>query len=137
MRRWPRGRTGRHARLSLSLSPMQTLVTPYCKRIRPGRKTTRGHSFPLLFPPCVPSRADPSGLGHAATIYSSVQGPPRGQNADNKCHYYIADWETPPRSTRMLHCRAAPLRAPSLHLWGFIYRKSELTKDHSSTSCGE
>jgi hypothetical protein len=32
---------------------------------------------PLLFSPlCVPSRADPSGLGHAATIYSSVQGPP-------------------------------------------------------------
>jgi hypothetical protein len=29
-----------------------------------------------LFPPCVPSRADPSGLGHAAIIYSSVQGPP-------------------------------------------------------------
>jgi hypothetical protein len=28
------------------------------------------------FPPCVPSRADPSGLGHTATIYSSVQGPP-------------------------------------------------------------
>jgi hypothetical protein len=28
-----------------------------------------------LFPPCVPSRADPSGLGHATTIYSSVQGP--------------------------------------------------------------
>jgi hypothetical protein len=23
-----------------------------------------------------PSRADPSGLGHAATFYSSVQGPP-------------------------------------------------------------
>jgi hypothetical protein len=33
--------------------------------------TSRGSS-----PPCVPSRADPSGLGHAATIYSSVQGPP-------------------------------------------------------------
>jgi hypothetical protein len=32
---------------------------------------------PLFFPPCVPSRTDPSGLGHAATIYSSVQGPPR------------------------------------------------------------
>jgi hypothetical protein len=56
-RRWPRGRT---------------LVTPYCKRIRPGHRTTRGHSSP----PCVPSRADPSRLGHAATIYSSVQGPP-------------------------------------------------------------
>jgi hypothetical protein len=34
--------------------------------------------FPFaVFPPLrVPSRADPSGLGHAATIYSSVQGPP-------------------------------------------------------------
>jgi hypothetical protein len=32
---------------------------------------------PSFVPPCVPSRADPSGLGHAATIYSSVQGPPR------------------------------------------------------------
>jgi hypothetical protein len=29
-----------------------------------------------LFPPCVPSRADPSGLGHTTTIYPSVQGPP-------------------------------------------------------------
>jgi hypothetical protein len=27
-------------------------------------------------PLCAPSRADPSGLGHAATIYLSVQGPP-------------------------------------------------------------
>jgi hypothetical protein len=49
------------------------LVTPYCKRIRPGRKITRAA---VLFPPCVPSRADPSRLEHAATIYSSVQGPP-------------------------------------------------------------
>jgi hypothetical protein len=32
---------------------------------------------PSFVPPCVPSRADPSGLGHTATIYSSVQGPPR------------------------------------------------------------
>jgi hypothetical protein len=30
----------------------------------------------VVFPPCVPSCANPSGLGHAATIYSSVQGPP-------------------------------------------------------------
>jgi hypothetical protein len=59
-------------RLSLSLSPSRTLVTPYCKRIRPGQRITRAAAFP----PCVPSRADPSGLGHAATIYSSVQGPP-------------------------------------------------------------
>jgi hypothetical protein len=76
-RRWPRGRTGRRTRLAPSLSPSRTLVTPYCKRIRPGRRTTRRLRFPLtISPPCVPSHADPSGLGHAATIYSSVQGPP-------------------------------------------------------------
>jgi hypothetical protein len=55
------------------LSPSRTLVTPYCKRIRPGRRITLAA---VLFPPCVPSCTDPSGLGHAATIYSSVQGPP-------------------------------------------------------------
>jgi hypothetical protein len=73
------GRAGERADTqshALPLSPSRTLVTPYCKRIRPGRRTTRGRSFPsLVFPPCAPSRADPSGLGHAATIYSSVQGP--------------------------------------------------------------
>jgi hypothetical protein len=50
------------------------LVTPYCKRIRPGHRITRV-AVPF-FPPCVPSCADPSRLGHTATIYSSVQGPP-------------------------------------------------------------
>jgi hypothetical protein len=64
---------GRADGQALSLSPSRTLVTPYCKRIHPGRRTTRSRGFPPL---CVPSRADPSGLGHAATIYSSVQGPP-------------------------------------------------------------
>ncbi len=34
-------------------------------------------------PPCVPSRADPSGLGHVATIYSSVQGPPGVETPTN------------------------------------------------------
>jgi hypothetical protein len=33
-------------------------------------------SLRLLSPLRAPSRADPSGLGHAATIYSSVQGHP-------------------------------------------------------------
>jgi hypothetical protein len=77
-RRWPHGRTGWRTgslSLSLSLSPSRTLVTPYCKRIRPGRRTTRA-AVPFFAPPCVPFRADPSGLGHAATIYSSVHGPP-------------------------------------------------------------
>jgi hypothetical protein len=67
---------GRADAQALSLSPSRTLVTPYCKRIRPGHMTTRGCGFLLLFPPCALSRADPSGLGHAATIYSLVQGPP-------------------------------------------------------------
>jgi hypothetical protein len=59
----------------LSLSPLRTLVTPYYKRIRPGRRTTRVE-VPLIVPPCVLSRADPSRLGHATIIYSSVQRPP-------------------------------------------------------------
>jgi hypothetical protein len=53
--------------------------TPYCKRIHPpwAQDNTKVAGSPLLFSPlCVPSRADPSGLGHAATICSSVQGPP-------------------------------------------------------------
>jgi hypothetical protein len=75
-----------HEALALSLSPSRTLVTPYCKRIRPGRRTTRGHGFPLLFSPCDPSRTDPSGLGHAAQIYSSVQGPPPPPGSKRRHH---------------------------------------------------
>jgi hypothetical protein len=48
--------------LSLSLSPTRTLVTPYYKRIRPGCRTTRGRSFPLLFSPLV-FRLAPTHLG--------------------------------------------------------------------------
>jgi hypothetical protein len=84
------GRAGKRTGLALargrSLPPAWTLVTPYCKRTRPGRGTnTKAARFPPLtpvsspaaFPPLrAPSRADPSGLGHAATVYSSVQGPP-------------------------------------------------------------
>jgi hypothetical protein len=35
--------------LSLSLSPSRTLVTPYCKHIRSGRRITRAAVFPLVF----------------------------------------------------------------------------------------
>jgi hypothetical protein len=38
-----------------------------------------------------------------------------------------ADWETPPRLARTPRSRPPP-RLPALHLWGFIYRKGELTK---------
>jgi hypothetical protein len=83
---WPHGRMGRRIRLSPSLSPTRTLVTPYCKRIHPpwAQDNTKAAVFPLLFSPlCVPSRADPSGMGHAATIYSSVQGPPGVETPTN------------------------------------------------------
>jgi hypothetical protein len=48
----------------LSLSPTRTLVTPYCKRTRPGRRTTRRPRFPFccLLPPFV-SRLAPTHLG--------------------------------------------------------------------------
>jgi hypothetical protein len=73
---WPRGRTRRRVK-SLALSPTRTLVTPYCKRTRPGRRTTRRPRVSPFVPVSffslrAPSRSDPSGLGHAVTIYSSV-----------------------------------------------------------------
>jgi hypothetical protein len=46
-----------------------------------GRRISTSHAR-LLSPLRAPSRADPSGLGHAATVYSSAQGPPRSQNTD-------------------------------------------------------
>jgi hypothetical protein len=77
-------RVGRTGKDGTALAPAWTLVTPYCKRTRPGRGTnTKAVGFPFYacLPPAfsplrAPSRADPSGLGHAATIYSLVQGPP-------------------------------------------------------------
>jgi hypothetical protein len=43
-----------------------------------GREISTSHARlpPAASPLRAPSRADPSGLGHVATIYSSVQGPP-------------------------------------------------------------
>jgi hypothetical protein len=75
------GRAGTRARQALSWgrslpSPVRTLVTPYCKRTRPGRRTnTKAVGFPPLsrpspatsLPPFALAHAlDPSGLGHAA-----------------------------------------------------------------------
>jgi hypothetical protein len=60
-------------RLSLSLA---NACNPLLQAHPPWAQDNTRSRFHLLFPPCVPSRADPSGLGHAATIYSSVQGPP-------------------------------------------------------------
>jgi hypothetical protein len=61
----------------LTLSPSRTLVTPttntppWCEIIR------------ATFLPCVPSRANPSGQGHAATNLLVGPGTPRVRNADN------------------------------------------------------
>jgi hypothetical protein len=56
---------------SLSLSPSRTLATPTAST-SPWRRITRA----AFFPPCVPSRANPSGLGHTATILLVGPGTP-------------------------------------------------------------
>jgi hypothetical protein len=73
--RGSRGRTSRRTG-SLSLS-LANACNPYCKRIPLAQDNTS-----RVFPPCVPSRANPSGLGHAATILLVGPGTPRGRNAD-------------------------------------------------------
>jgi hypothetical protein len=60
---------------SLSLS-LANACNPLLQVHPPWAQNNTSRSSPHCLPPCVPSRADPSGLGHAATIYSSVQGPP-------------------------------------------------------------
>jgi hypothetical protein len=73
------GRTGERANeqahsLSLSLANACNPYyehTPWCKIIR------------AVLSPCVPSRANPSGQGHAATNLLVGPGTPRGRNADS------------------------------------------------------
>jgi hypothetical protein len=74
----PCGRVTREDGLTdrLTLSPSRMLVTPTTSA-SPWRRITRA----AFFPPCVPSRAKPSGLGHAATILLVGPGTPRGRNA--------------------------------------------------------
>jgi hypothetical protein len=82
-RRWPHGRTGRRTGLALSLSPSRTLVTPYCKRIRPRRRITRGCGFPLLFSPLCSILRRPIWAGTRSDNLLVGPGTPRGQNADS------------------------------------------------------
>jgi hypothetical protein len=70
----------------LAPSPAWTLVTPYCKRTRPGRGTnTKTAGFPplsrrspaaSLSPLRARPRVDPSGLGHATTFTRRLRDPP-------------------------------------------------------------
>jgi hypothetical protein len=62
---------------SLSLSLSQTLLTPTTST-PPWCGITRA-----VLSPCVPSCANPSGLGHAATNLLVGPGTPRGRNADS------------------------------------------------------
>jgi hypothetical protein len=82
---WPRGRTGRRVRLSLS--PTRTLVTPYCKRTRPGRRATRRprvSPFACFLPPFV-LRLAPTHLGwDTRRQFTRRSRDPRGRNADNE-----------------------------------------------------
>jgi hypothetical protein len=78
-----RGRTGRRAHRPLAPSHADACNPLLQAHPTWARDKHEGRGFPLLrlspsgFSPLrAPSRADPSGLGHAATIYSSVQGPP-------------------------------------------------------------
>ena len=81
------GKDGTALAQGRSLPPAWTLVTPYCKRTRPGRGTnTKAAGFPpfsrrtpaaSLLPPFALAHAlDPSGLGHAATLTRRLEGPP-------------------------------------------------------------
>jgi hypothetical protein len=63
-----------------ALSPPRTLVTPYCKRIRPGRRITR---VAVLFSPLVFHLA-PIHLGwDTQRQFTRRSRDPRGRNADN------------------------------------------------------
>jgi hypothetical protein len=85
------GRAGTRTRQALAWSrslpsPAWTLVTPYCKRTRPGHGTnTKAAGFPplsrrspaaSLSPFALALALDPSGLGHAATLTRRPKGPP-------------------------------------------------------------
>jgi hypothetical protein len=58
--------------LSLSLA---NACNPLLQAHLPWAQDKHEATVPLIVPPCVLSRADPFGLGHTVTIYSSVQGP--------------------------------------------------------------
>jgi hypothetical protein len=70
----------------LAPSPAWTLVTPYCKRTRPGRGTNmKAAGFPplsrrspaaSLSPFALALALNPSGLGHAATFTRRPRDPP-------------------------------------------------------------
>jgi hypothetical protein len=73
------GRAGEQADEQAHSLSLASACNPYYERIPLAQDNTS-----RVFPPCVPSRANPSRLGHAATILLVGPGTPRGRNADTR-----------------------------------------------------
>jgi hypothetical protein len=71
------GRAGGRADEQAHSLSLANACNPYYERIPLAQDNAS-----RVFPPCVPSRANPSGLGHAATHLLVGPGTPRGRNAD-------------------------------------------------------
>jgi hypothetical protein len=86
---WPRGEGRDGARVGLSLPPARTLVTPYCKRTRPGRGTntkTVGFTFYACLPPSRSVSCRPIWAGARGDNLLVGLGTPRVRNADTTLH---------------------------------------------------
>jgi hypothetical protein len=72
--------------LSLPHSPSRTLVIPYCKRTRPGRRATRrprvSPFLPVSHPPSCSVSRRPIWAGTRGDNLLVGPGTPRGRNAD-------------------------------------------------------
>jgi hypothetical protein len=80
-----KGRAGGRADEQAHSLSLANACNPYYERT-PLAQDNMSH----VFLPCVPSCANPSGLGHAATILLVGPGTPRGRNADKyttKCTF--------------------------------------------------
>jgi hypothetical protein len=83
---WPRGEGWDGARIGLSLPPSRTLVTPYCKRTRPGRGTNTkvaGFFFYTCLPPSHSVSRRPIWAGARGDNLLVGPGTPQGRNADS------------------------------------------------------